>query len=86
MSFCFSAFPQGKGDSFTLGIDFQHPDHHLLTHLDHRRRIPDIAIGQLTDVDQPVLMDADIDKGPEFGDVGDDAGQPLARIAGPRSG
>ena len=37
-------------------------------------------IGQLADVDQAVLVDADIDERAEGGDVGDDAGQLHARL------
>ena len=41
--------------------------------------IADEVVGELADVDQAVLVDADIDERAEGGDVGDDAGQFHAR-------
>ncbi|MBQ7426362.1 MAG: 50S ribosomal protein L20 [Prevotella sp.] len=41
--------------------------------LDNIRGVGDAAIGHLGNVDETVLMDANIDKGAEVGDVGDDA-------------
>jgi hypothetical protein len=75
-----SALTQGKSDPVARNIDFKNPDHDLLADLDHLGRVPNIAVGQLTDVDQPVLMHADVDKGPELGHIGDQTGQPHARL------
>ena len=39
-----------------------------------------VPVGDLTDVDQSVLVHADIDKGPELGDIGNQSGQPHPRL------
>ncbi len=51
----------------------------MLVELDHIIGILDIAVGQLRDMHQAVLMDADIDEGAEVGDVGHDARKLHAR-------
>src|SRR5258708_15738768 len=48
-------------------------DLHDLADLDHIAGLFDVAVRQFTDMHQPVLMDPDVDKGSEFGHVGDDA-------------
>ncbi len=48
---------------------------HFLLDLHHLGRVLDEVVGQFTDVNQPVLMDAHVHKRAEAGDVGDDAGQ-----------
>ena len=49
----------------------------------HVGRRSHVAVGQLRDVHQPVLFDADVDESPEGRDVGDDARQKhsLAQVA-----
>ena len=47
----------------------------MLVKLHHIGRMGDATVGHLGDMDETILMDADIDKGPEVGDVGDDARQ-----------
>ena len=47
----------------------------MLVELDHVGGVGDASRGHLRDVDEAVLMDADVDEGTEIGDVGDDAGQ-----------
>ena len=64
-----------QGDAPALQVHLQHPDFYPLVHLDHLVRIPDKAIGQLADVDQTVLVDADVDKGAEVDHVQDCARQ-----------
>jgi hypothetical protein len=46
-------------------------------------RVLDEFVGDCRDVHQAVLMHADIDEGAEVGDVGDDAFEDHARLAGP---
>ena len=49
-----------------------HLDLHAVADLDHLGRILDEAVGQLADVDQAVLVHADVHEGAEGGHVGDD--------------
>ncbi len=65
----------GQGDAVALEIDFHHCDVNFLTDFDDFGSVADEVVGELRNVDEFVLMDADIDEGTEGGDVGDDAGQ-----------
>ena len=47
----------------------------MLMQTDDLCGVADIAVGELGDVDETVLMDANVDEGSEVGDVGDDARQ-----------
>ena len=47
----------------------------MLMQTDDLCGVADIAVGELGDVDEAVLMDANVDEGSEVGDVGDDARQ-----------
>ena len=47
----------------------------FLADFDHLGRVADEMVGQLADVDQAILMDADVNKGTKGGDVGDDSGE-----------
>ena len=47
----------------------------MLMQTDDLCGVADIVVGELGDVDEAVLMDANIDEGSEVGDVGDDAWQ-----------
>ena len=61
----------GEGNSAAGEVDFEDCDADDIAGGDHFRRVPDEAVGQLTDVYQSILVHADIDKGAEFSDVGD---------------
>src|ERR1700728_4004970 len=65
----------GQRDAFRLRVDIQYLDLHDLTDLHGLGRIFNVAAGQLADVDQSVLMNADIDEGPKLSHVGDHAFQ-----------
>ena len=58
-----------EGDAFTLTVDGNDLDTHLLVDADHLRGVFDEAIGQLWEVHQTTLLDTDIDKGAKVGDV-----------------
>ena len=70
----------GEGDAFARGIDFQHFDFDDVAGFDDVARILYEAVGKGGDVDEAVLVDADIDKCAEVGDVGDDAFEDHARL------
>ena len=65
----------GERDAVALEIDLHDGDMDFLADLDDFRGVADEVIGELADVDEPVLMDADIHERAEGGDVGDDAGK-----------
>jgi hypothetical protein len=46
---------------------------HDLPYLDYIALLFDVAVGEFADVNEAVLMDADVDKGSELRDIGDDA-------------
>ena len=56
-------------------VYFEHLDCDVLVELDDVGGVGDAAIGHLRDVDEAVLMDADVDESTEVGDVRHDAGQ-----------
>jgi hypothetical protein len=56
-------------------IDLHHGDLDFLADFDDFGGVSHKWIGELADVDEAVLVDADIDEGTEGGDVGDDAGE-----------
>ncbi len=56
-----------------MGVHFKHFDANLLIQMYHLVRILDVMVGHLADVDEAVLMHANIDKSTKSGDVGDDA-------------
>ena len=64
---------QTQGDAVATSVDLDDSDADVLMELDNIRGVGDAAIGHLGNVDETVLMDANIDKGAEVGDVGDDA-------------
>ena len=61
----------GQADSFAVGVDFQHFDAHDVAHRDHLGRVVDVSIVELRDVNQTILVDAQVDECPELGHVGD---------------
>ena len=65
----------GKGNPVAREIDFHDGDLHALADFHDLAGIADEVIRKVADVDEAILMHADIHEGPEGGDVGDDAGQ-----------
>ena len=61
----------GEGDAVAAQVHFDDADADVLVELDDVGGVADEAGGQLRDVYESVLMDADVDEGPEVGDVGD---------------
>ena len=63
------------GERNTPGFEIDAEHLHLddLTRLDSVGRLLDEAVRKLADVNEAVLVDADVDEGSELGDVGDDA-------------
>ncbi len=86
-----------QGDALAVLLHLQHAHLDPIAHLHHLGRVLDELVGQLADVDQAVLVHADVDEGAEGGHVGDDAlehhallqvldlGDVLAEAATPRS-
>src|SRR5690606_28412756 len=70
----------GKRDTAALEIDLDHRHHDLLAGAHHFGGIIDKFVRNLADVHETVLMHADIDEGPEGGDIGHDAWEALARL------
>ena len=62
-----------EGNASGFQVDLEDFDLNDLTGFDGLRRLLDKAVGELADVDQTVLVDANIHEGPKLGDVGDDA-------------
>ncbi len=63
----------GERDAFGFKVGAEDLDLDDLSGFDGLGGILDEAVGELADVDEAVLMDADVDEGAELGDVGDDA-------------
>ena len=70
----------GKRDAMALFVHLQDGDGDPLLHLNHVGGRPHEVVGKLAHMHQPVLMDADVDEGPEVRDVGDDSRQLHARL------
>ena len=64
-----------EGDAVPGQVHFHDRDLDGLADFDDFAGVLDEVVGELADVDEAVLVDADIDKGAEGGDVGDDAGK-----------
>ena len=62
-------------DALATEVNANDADAHVLMQADNLSGVGDVAVGQLGNVDETVLMDADIDKSSEVGDVGNDAWQ-----------
>ena len=56
-------------------VYFYHPNLYVLMKLHYIERMGDTTVRHLGDMDQTILMDADIHESSEVGDIGDDAGQ-----------
>ncbi len=54
-----------------LLVNPHHPDRHHVAHAHHVVRALDVAIGQLTDVHQTRILEADVDERAEIDDVED---------------
>lgn len=66
---------EAEADALSGDVDFGDGGLHLLADLDDFVGIFDEVVGELADVCEAVLVDADVDEGAECGDVGDDAGE-----------
>jgi hypothetical protein len=66
-------WPRGERDALTLIVDLEDAHGQLLADLDDLGWILDELLGELADVDEPIVVDADVDEGAERGDVRDDA-------------
>ena len=66
----------------SVHIHIQDLDMDLLIKVYHLIRVFDVVVGHLADVDEAVLMHADVDESAEGGDIGDDAveGHPDAQV------
>ena len=66
---------EGEGDALAGEVDVEDGDGDALLELDDGGGVFDEGVGELGDVDEAILVDADVDEGAEGGDVGDDAGE-----------
>ena len=53
--------PEGQGDALAVEVHVQHLDRHDVAGLHHVARVGHVAVGHGRDVDQTVLVDADVD-------------------------
>src|SRR5271155_5869728 len=86
LSGCFEGTAKGnhqrlhrEGDALCHKISAKDFDFDNLAGFNRLVRVLDIAVGEFGDMDESILMDADIDERPELCHVGDDA---LKRHAG----
>ena len=63
----------GQRHALALVVDAHHPDRHHIAHAHHVVRALHVSIGKLADVDQPRILQADVDERPEVDDVQDRA-------------
>ena len=63
----------GERDALSLAVDAQNPDGHDVAHADDVVRAADVAVGELADVDEAGVLEADIDEGAEVDHVQDGA-------------
>ena len=68
-----TALLRRQRDPLALVVDLEDADGELLADLDDLARVLHELLGELRDVDQAVVVDADIDERTERGDVGDQA-------------
>ena len=64
-----------EGDAVPGEVHFHDGDLDGLADFDDFAGVFDKVVGELADMDEPILVDADVAEGPEGGDVGDDAGE-----------
>ena len=69
-------------DAIPIHVNLQHLHADLLVQMNYFVRVFDVMVSHLTDMDEAVLVHADVDEGAEGGDVGDDAveGHPDAQV------
>ena len=72
--------PHRQGDALADDVDLDDADLHDIPRLHHFVRVAHEAIGELREVDEAVLVNADVDEGAERGDVGDGSLEPHARL------
>src|SRR5919197_535229 len=63
---------QAERDALSPDVHLHDFDLHDVTRFDDLPGVLDKTAGHGADVDEPILMDADVDEGAEGGDVGDD--------------
>jgi hypothetical protein len=63
----------GESDSFGFKVSAKHLDLDDLAGFHGLGRLLDKTVGELADVDQTILVDADVHEGSKLGDVGDHA-------------
>src|SRR5690606_19522461 len=89
LAFAFTAFyfftggivhAHGQGDALAGYVYFHHFDFYNVSSLHNFAWIFHKGVGQCGDMNQAILMYADIDKGAEVGDVGDGAFQDHAGV------
>src|SRR5690606_33074326 len=74
------AHAAGQGDALSRHVHLQHLHLDDVAGLDHVARILDVALAQRGDMDQAVLVHADVDEGAERCNVADHAFQHHARL------
>src|SRR3546814_2200342 len=67
--FPYTTLFRSQRDALARDVDLQHLHLDDVAGLDHLARILDVAVGQRGEVDQAVLVHADVDEGAEGGDV-----------------
>ena len=66
-----SVFPHRQTDPVLFRVDGQDPDFDRLTDFQNVGRMTDVSVGNLRNMNESVLMDADIDESAEIDDVPD---------------
>ena len=59
----------GKRDALAAEVDGNDTDTNVLVEVHDTGGVGDVFVGQLTDVDESVLVNADVDEGSEVGDI-----------------
>ena len=71
---------EGEGDALARQVDLHDGGLDFLADLEEFSGVLHEVVADLADVDQSVLMDADVDEGAEGGDIRHDAGEFHARL------
>lgn len=72
---------QGEGDAMAAEVNIEDADGDMLVEVDDVAGMGNAAVGHLGDVDETILMDAEVDEGTEVGDVRDAKGQVPGTLA-----
>src|SRR5215469_17514508 len=72
--------PHRERDAPPLDVDIENADAHDVPWLGDASRVSDEGLRHRRDVNEPILMDTDVDEGPKGSDVGDDALQHHTRL------